>query len=57
MQGFHEARETFGKVQRYNGMLNCFKVVAKEEGITGFFKGLAPSTLKVRTLCVGIRTW
>jgi len=57
VQGFHEARETFGKVQRYNGMLNCFKVVAKEEGITGFFKGLAPSTLKVRTLCVGIRTW
>jgi len=46
VQGFHEARETFGKVQRYNGMLNCFKVVAKEEGITGFFKGLAPSTLK-----------
>ena len=49
VQGFHEARGTFGKVQSYSGMLNCFKVVAKEEGVAGFFKGLAPSTLKVRT--------
>ena len=48
MQGFQEARETFGKVQRYSGMLDCFKVVAREEGATGFFKGLAPSTLKVQ---------
>lgn len=46
VQGFHEARGTFGKVQSYSGMLNCFKVVAKEEGVAGFFKGLAPSTLK-----------
>ena len=34
-------------------MLNCFKVVAKEEGVTGFFKGLAPSSLKVRASPVG----
>lgn len=46
VQGFHEARETFGKVQSYRGMINCFKIVAKEEGLHGFFKGLAPSTVK-----------
>ena len=34
-------------------MLNCFKVVAKEEGVTGFFKGLAPSSLKVRASPAG----
>ena len=47
MQGFHQARESFGRVQSYSGMIDCFKVIAKEEGATGFFKGLAPSTLKV----------
>lgn len=46
VQGFHEAREAFGKVQSYSGMFNCFKIVAKEEGVHGFFKGLAPSTCK-----------
>jgi len=48
VQGFHEARESFGKVQKYNGMLDCFRVILKEEGSAGFFKGLAPSTIKVR---------
>ena len=48
MQGFQEARETFGRVQKYNSMVNCFKVVVKEEGATAFFKGLTPSTVKVR---------
>ena len=31
-------------------MIDCFKVIAKEEGTAGFFKGLAPSTLKVSFL-------
>lgn len=46
VQGFQEARETFGRVQKYNSMVNCFKVVVKEEGATAFFKGLTPSTVK-----------
>ena len=50
MQGFHEARESFGKVQKYNGMLDCFRVILREEGSTGFFKGLAPSTIKVKKI-------
>ena len=50
VQGFHEARESFGKVQKYNGMLDCFRVILKEEGSTGFFKGLAPSTIKVKKI-------
>ena len=35
-------------------MINCFKIVAKEEGLHGFFKGLAPSTVKV---CVKSIKW
>lgn len=50
VQGFHQARESFGRVQSYSGMIDCFKVIGKEEGATGFFKGLAPSTLKVSFL-------
>ena len=50
VQGFHQARESFGRVQSYSGMIDCFKVIAKEEGAAGFFKGLAPSTLKVSFL-------
>lgn len=46
IQGFQEARETFGRVQKYNGMLDCFRIILREEGASGFFKGLAPSTLK-----------
>lgn len=46
IQGFQEARETFGRVQKYNGMLDCFRIILREEGAFGFFKGLAPSTLK-----------
>lgn len=46
VQGFHEARETFGRVQKYNGMLDCFRIILREEGPAGFFKGLTPSTLK-----------
>ena len=33
-------------------MFNCFKIVAKEEGVHGFFKGLAPSTCKVHAFFV-----
>ncbi|PFX29767.1 Mitochondrial thiamine pyrophosphate carrier [Stylophora pistillata] len=46
VQGFQDAREIFGRVQKYNGMLDCFRIILREEGAFGFFKGLAPSTLK-----------
>lgn len=44
--GFEEARLHFGKVQTYNGLLDCMAQIAKEEGVQGFFKGLSPSLLK-----------
>lgn len=31
-------------------MLDCFRVILREEGSAGFFKGLAPSTIKVRKI-------
>ncbi|XP_038067812.1 mitochondrial thiamine pyrophosphate carrier-like [Patiria miniata] len=46
VQGFEEARKSFGKVQRYNSMLHCVACTVKEEGIRGMYKGLWPSTLK-----------
>ncbi|XP_075418324.1 mitochondrial thiamine pyrophosphate carrier [Tenrec ecaudatus] len=44
--GFEHARETFGQVRRYSGLLDCAKQVLREEGSQGFFKGLSPSLLK-----------
>ncbi|KAM3597386.1 uncharacterized protein V6R79_003973 [Siganus canaliculatus] len=44
--GFESARAHFGQVRRYRGLLDCMVVIAKEEGIQGFFKGLSPSLLK-----------
>ena len=47
IQGFEEARKPFGRVSRYNGMLNCFVRITEEEGIMGLYKGTAASVLKV----------
>ncbi|XP_072044109.1 mitochondrial thiamine pyrophosphate carrier-like [Amphiura filiformis] len=46
VQGFEEARKSFGKVQHYNGLRHCVVAVIREEGVVGFYKGLAPSLLK-----------
>ncbi|XP_033630466.1 mitochondrial thiamine pyrophosphate carrier-like [Asterias rubens] len=46
VQGFEEARKSFGKVRRYNSMLHCISCIVKEEGLGGLYKGLSPSTLK-----------
>ncbi len=46
VQGFEEARKSFGKVQRYKGFQHCIVTVIKEEGLLGFYKGLSPSLLK-----------
>ena len=50
IQGFEEARMSFGEVKRYSGMLDCFTRIVKDEGATGLFKGFGPSVLKVRKL-------
>ena len=50
VQGFEEARQQFGKTQQYNGMIDCFRVIWIEEGLSGFLKGMSPSILKVRNL-------
>jgi solute carrier family 25 (mitochondrial thiamine pyrophosphate transporter), member 19 len=33
-------------IQRYDGMVDCFVRVARQEGITGFYRGIVPSVLK-----------
>ncbi|KAM5273348.1 mitochondrial thiamine pyrophosphate carrier [Ctenodactylus gundi] len=44
--GFEHARAAFGQVRSYTGVLDCTRQVLKEEGASGFFKGLSPSLLK-----------
>jgi solute carrier family 25 (mitochondrial thiamine pyrophosphate transporter), member 19 len=33
-------------IQRYDGMVDCFVRVARQEGVTGFYRGIVPSVLK-----------
>lgn len=47
VQGFEEARVTFGRTAVYSGAIHCFRRVVKEEGFLAFYKGTAPSVLKV----------
>lgn len=46
VQGFEKAREQFGAVRLYTGMLHCIKDTVTSEGVLGLYKGLAPSLLK-----------
>lgn len=46
IQGFEEARQPFGKVTKYSGLVHCFKKMIQEEGYLGLYKGLSPSLLK-----------
>ena len=45
--GFHDARIPFGRTQVYSGMIHCFIIVCKEEGILGFYKGASVALIKV----------
>ncbi|KAM6050816.1 mitochondrial thiamine pyrophosphate carrier isoform 1-T2 [Chlamydotis macqueenii] len=44
--GFEQARAAFGQVRTYSGLLDCVRQIMREEGPSGFFKGLSPSLLK-----------
>lgn len=33
--------------QKYTGLVQCFKLVAKEEGLLGLYGGLTPHLLRV----------
>lgn len=46
IQGFEEARHSFGAIRRYTGPVNCMMCIFREEGTRGFFKGLGPSLVK-----------
>ena len=46
VQGFESAREQFGVVRTYDGMMHCFRDTIKVEGAKGLYKGLAPSLVK-----------
>ncbi|XP_077980246.1 mitochondrial thiamine pyrophosphate carrier-like [Glandiceps talaboti] len=46
VQGFEKARTSFGKVQKYNGVVDCFRQILREEGFQGFMKGFKPCALK-----------
>lgn len=47
IQGFDEtARGSFGRVQHYSSAANCIAVIARQEGIAGFYKGSLASLLK-----------
>ncbi|XP_048346866.1 mitochondrial thiamine pyrophosphate carrier [Sphaerodactylus townsendi] len=44
--GFEQARAAFGQVQTYSGLMDCARQIVRDEGPSGFFKGLSPSLLK-----------
>ncbi|KAM6317722.1 mitochondrial thiamine pyrophosphate carrier [Podargus strigoides] len=44
--GFEQARAAFGQVRTYGGLLDCIRQIIREEGPSGYFKGLSPSLLK-----------
>ncbi|OAD58648.1 Mitochondrial thiamine pyrophosphate carrier [Eufriesea mexicana] len=46
VQGFKNGRNGFGTFFECKGFVDCLKLVIKNEGLTGLFKGLTPSQLK-----------
>ena len=47
MQGFEEARRSFGAVEKYSSLRHCFQSVVANEGTSALFKGFVPSLIKV----------
>ncbi|VDD75465.1 unnamed protein product [Mesocestoides corti] len=54
VQGFEEARSTFGRPLVVQGLRDCIVKTWKHEGLKGIFKGLQPSILKA-CLSMGCR--
>ena len=46
IQGFQHGRKGFGVFFHCSGMIHCFMLTMKREGINGLFKGLVPSQVK-----------
>lgn len=46
IQGFQHGRKGFGIFFHCEGMLDCFALTYKREGVNGLFKGLVPSQVK-----------
>lgn len=46
IQGFEGHRKTFGKHIKCNGIVSCFKLTVKEEGMRGLYKGMFPTLIK-----------
>uniref|UniRef100_A0A1I8PZF9 Mitochondrial thiamine pyrophosphate carrier n=1 Tax=Stomoxys calcitrans TaxID=35570 RepID=A0A1I8PZF9_STOCA len=46
LQGFQNARRTFGRNQVCFGIGECIRLTYKDEGILGFYKGMNPTLIK-----------
>ena len=54
VMGFHKARVPFGRTRVYSGMIHCFIIVWKEEGMLGFYKGASVALIKVSTYSTSV---
>lgn len=48
VQGFEVARQSFGRVTLYEGVMDCAIKMIREEGPMAFYKGASVSVIKVR---------
>ncbi|XP_054714694.1 mitochondrial thiamine pyrophosphate carrier-like [Uloborus diversus] len=46
IQGFEEARKSFGAVRHYRSLVHCVRSIFLEEGVFGLYKGVWPSIIK-----------
>lgn len=46
VQGFEQARESFGRVGKYRGPVHCLRSIYRQEGVLAFYKGASPALLK-----------
>lgn len=44
---YNQGTTASGKGLLYNGFLDCFIKISKQEGLTGFFKGLGPHYFRI----------
>jgi len=46
IQGFEQARVSFGKVVKFDGVIDCIVKTVTSEGLMGIYKGYLPSMIK-----------